>query len=257
MRTASLPAAFQQSAPATASLRCDTPALSGPAVRGVKDKLSVAYEKPTTGRVRARATHTAAAHAAGVHGLAEAAASSGGAGVLPDLKLFAAVTVVAAAAPTIIAAVKPWLSPIRCKECRGVTTTLCRVCCARGKVGGLFTGQLLQECENCEGMGRVTCRSCKGKGMVNSWLWQTNLSVPEPVEAIETPSTALTLDELLARTSIAGKDEQFFDQLLNAGSDEGWDEDDEQYLPYPRLEGKRSFRELVRDMKDSTDEDDW
>lgn len=93
--------------------------------------------------------------------------------------------------------------------------------------------------------------------MVNSWLWQTNLSVPEPVEAIETPSTALTLDELLARTSIAGKDEQFFDQLLNAGSDEGWDEDDEQYLPYPRLEGKRSFRELVRDMKDSTDEDDW
>lgn len=134
MRTASLPAAIQQSAPANASLRCGTPASSGPTVRGVKDKLAVTYEKPTTGRVRATTTHAAAAHAAGVHGLADAAASFGGAGVLPDLERFAAVTVIAAAAPTIIAAVKPWLSPIRCKECRGVTTTLCRVCCARGKV---------------------------------------------------------------------------------------------------------------------------
>ena len=94
-------------------------------------------------------------------------------------------------------------------------------------------------------------------GMVNSWLWQTNLSVPEPVEPIESPSSTLTLDELLERTSIAGKDEQFFDQLLNAGSDQDRDEDGKQHLAYPRLEGKRSFRELVRDMKDSTDEDDW
>ena len=81
-----------------------------------------------------RKEHPAAGPPAAANATAAATAASAAATFAPDLGLFAAVTIGAAVAPWLMEFVKPWLRPIRCRECMGATTTLCTRCGARGKV---------------------------------------------------------------------------------------------------------------------------
>lgn len=150
------------------------------------------------------------------------------------LQLVVAVTVFAAALPRVIQTVKPLLLPIRCRTCMGATTNLCRACASRGKVGGLFTAQPLTRCQTCQGTGRVTCSACKGKGMVNSWLWQTDMSGPQK-QTIKVAKTSRTRDELFYSDDAA-------DQVdLSSES-----------FPYPQVgdsSTRKSFRELVKEQQ--------
>lgn len=147
------------------------------------------------------------------------------------LQLMVAVTVLAASLPQIIAVIKPCLLPIRCRTCMGATTNLCTECGSRGKVGGLFTSQPLARCQQCEGLGRITCNACKGKGMVNSWLWQTDMSGPK------TP----------ARKSVKASRGQNENTPLFRNSEGSEDDSLPESFPYPRL-GDNTFRKSFRDL---------
>ena len=67
--------------------------------------------------------------------------------------------------------------PQRCADCFGTTTILCKACGARGRVGGVFSGEQPQRCATCDGLGRVQCPRCRGAGMKNSWLWRTDMTM--------------------------------------------------------------------------------
>ena len=65
------------------------------------------------------------------------------------------------------------LRPLRCLECLGTGTLICRECQGRGKTGGLLVeGESGVECSSCQGEGCIPCRKCEATGISNNWLFQ-------------------------------------------------------------------------------------
>lgn len=152
------------------------------------------------------------------------------------VQMAVAVTVFAAVLPQVIALAKPALLPIRCRTCMGATTNLCNMCGSRGKKGGLFTSEPLICCQQCKGLGRITCSACKGKGMVNSWLWQTDMSGPKKA-AQKSPKASPNPDE---------------NQPLFGNTSGSGDGSPPENFPYPRLGDnsiRKSFRDLVKEQQ--------
>ena len=67
----------------------------------------------------------------------------------------------------LLEAAVPW----RCPACYTAGRLPCDACGARGKTGGVLSGDPLRPCEKCGARGAVECARCGGTGCVNTWLW--------------------------------------------------------------------------------------